>query len=173
MGRGVQRRINVRATSVIHALAELLRTIVLIQEVVGDLLEIGEVAVKQRGSDGEEVRVARVIHLNDTPGILARADGSPSNLDNVLGADDGEGHQPPELGVLLDGVLVILLDVVGEVVHGDPVVLNVLHHKLLGLGELGGRQRVGTADDGDDVDAGSEALHQLNVELAETARGNS
>ena len=158
---------HVRATTALHALAELLRTIVLIQEVMGNLLQVGKMAVKERGSNGEEVRVARVVHLDNTPGVLAGADRSAADLDNVLGADNGEGHEPTELCVLLDGVLVILLDVVGEVVYGDPVVLDIFHNKLLRLGELSGGQRIGAADDGNDVNAGSETLHELDVELSE------
>lgn len=125
-------------------------------------------AVQQGGADGEEVRVARVVDLDDTPGVLAGAHLAASDLDNIFGTNNGERHQASELGVLLDCVLIILLDVVGKVVHGDAVVLDVLHHQLLGLGQLGGGERVGPADNGDDVRAGGEALHQLNVELTET-----
>lgn len=95
-------------------------------------------AVQQGRANGQEVRVARVVDLHDTPGVLAGAHLAASDLDNVLGANNGEGHQATKLGVLLNRVLVILLDVVGEVVYGDAVVLDVLHDQLLGLGELGG-----------------------------------
>ena len=124
-------------------------------------------AVQQGRADGQEVRVARVVDLDDAPGVLPGADAATADLDDVLGADDGEGHETPQLGVLLDRVLVVLLDVVGEVVDRDAVVLDVLHDELLGLGQLGGREGVGAADDGDDVDAGGEPLHQLDVQLAE------
>jgi hypothetical protein len=159
---------NIHSSAALDGLAELLGTVVLVQEVVGDLLQISKMAVQQRRADGKEVGVAGVIDLDDTPGVLASADLAASDLDDVLGADDSEGHESSELCVLLDGVLVILLNVVGEVVDGDPVVLNVLHNQLLGLGELVGGQGIGTTNDGDDVDARSQALHQLNVELAKT-----
>jgi hypothetical protein len=159
---------NIHSSAALDGLAELLGTVVLVQEVVGDLLQISKMAVQQRRADGKEVGMAGVIDLDDTPGVLASADLAAADLDDVLGADDREGHQSPELCVLLDGVLVIFLNVVGEVVDGDPVVLDILHDQLLGLGELVRGQGIGTTNDGDDVDARSQALHQLNVELAKT-----
>lgn len=127
-------------------------------------------AVQQGRTNSQEVRVARVVDLDNTPRVLAGAHLAASNLHNVLGANNGKGHQAAKLGVLLDGVLVIFFDVVGEVVDGDAVMLDILHDQLLGLGELGGGKRVGPADDGNNVGTGSEALHQLNVELAEAVR---
>jgi len=112
--------------------------------------------------------MAWVVDLNDSPGVLSRADSSAVNLEDVFRANNGEGHQATELGVLLDCVLIVLLDVVREVVHGDTVVLDVLHDKLLGLGKLSWCKGIGLADDRDDVAARGEALHQLNVKLAET-----
>ena len=150
-GKGKKRN-DVRSTA-LDVLAQLVGAVVLVEEVVGDLLEVGQVAVQQGAADGQEVRVARVLHLDQAPGVLPRAHPAPAHVDGLLGADDGEGHEPPQLRVLLHCVLVVLLDVVGEVVDGDPVVLDVLHHQLLRLGQLGGRQRVGFADDGDHVDA--------------------
>lgn len=163
---------NVHSSTALDRLAELLGTVILVEEVVGDFLQVGQMAVKKGGSDGQEIRVAGVVNLDDAPGILAGSDTAAVNLDDFFGADDSEGHETSELGILLDGVLIILLDVVGKVVDGDPVVLNVLHDQLLGFGQFGGGQGVGTADDGDDVDSGSKALHQFNVELTETRRGS-
>jgi hypothetical protein len=40
-------------------------------------------------------------------------------------------------------------------------------YSLLEVGELLGGQGVSLADDGDDVDSGAEALHQLNVDFSE------
>lgn len=156
------------SSTALDGLAELLGTVVLVQEVVGDLLQVGKMAVQKRGANGQEVGVARVVDFDDTPGVLTGANLAAANLDDILRADNGEGHETPQLGVLLNGVLIVLLDVVGEVVDGDPVVLDVLHHQLLGLGQLVGGERVGTANDRDNVGARREALHQLNVELTET-----
>lgn len=159
---------DIHSSAALHALGQLLGTVVLVQEVVGDLLQVGQMAVKQSGSDGQEVGVAGIVNLHDTPWVLASADLAATNLNDFLRANDGEGHQAPELGVLLNCVLVVLFDIIGEIVDGDTVVLDILHDQLLRLGQFGGGQGVGATDDGDDVDAGSEALHQLNVQLAET-----
>jgi len=126
-------------------------------------------AVEKSTSNGEEVGVAGVIHLNDTPGVLTCPYPSAIDLNNVFGSNNGERHQATKLGVLLDRVLIVLLNVVGEVVHGDTVVLNVLHDQLLRLCQLGGCEGVGLSDDGDDVAAGRQTLHELNVEFTETS----
>lgn len=161
---------NVPSRSTINALRELLSTVVLVKEVVDDLLEISQVAVKKGGTNGQEVRVARVIDLNNTPWVLARANLAASNLNDVLGTNNGKWHESSQLSVLLNGILIVLLDVVGEVVDGNAVVLDILHNKLLGLGELGGGQGVGATDDGDNVDTRGEALHQLDIEFSQTKR---
>ena len=97
--------------------------------------------------------MTRVVDLDDTPRVLASADCATLELDGLVTSDNSEWHEATELGVLLDSVLVVLLDVVREVVNGNAVVLNVLHDELLALGQLHGSERVGLADDGDDVDA--------------------
>ena len=56
------------------------------------------------------------------------------------------------------------------------------HYSLLEVGKLFGGQGVSLADDGDDVDSGAEALHQLEINFSEAnieqkmearAQGNS
>ncbi len=145
--------------SALHALGQLLGTVILVEEIVRDFLQVREVGMQQRAADGEEVAVAWVVDLDDPPGILAGADAAAANLDDFLGADDGEGHEASKLGVLFHRVFVVFFNVVGEIVHGDAVVLDVFHDEFLGFGELGGGQGVGFADDGNYVDAGGEALH--------------
>lgn len=137
---------------------------------MGDFLQIRKMAVEKGRPNGEEIGVARVVDLDDTPWVLPSAYLAAANLDNLLRADDGEGHQASELGVLLNCVLIVLLDVVGEVVDGDTVVLDVLHDKLLGFCQLSGGQGIGSPDDGNNVDTRCQALHQLNVELAEATK---
>lgn len=110
-----------------HSARELLRTVRLVEDVVRERLKLGEMRVEQRAAEAAEVAVLGVVDLNDAPRVDARADELAVNLDLVLGADDGEGHESAEFGVVGDGVLVVLLDVVREVVDGDVVVLNVLH----------------------------------------------
>lgn len=134
---------------------------------MGNLLEIREMRVQERRADSGKVGVARVVDLNETPWVLPGTDLLAVDLNDILASDDGEGHEAAELGVLLDGVLVVLLNVVGEVVDGDAVVLNVLHDELFRLGELCGGEGIGLADDGDKIAHGREALHELNVEFPE------
>lgn len=135
---------------------------------MGDFLEVSKMAVEEGGSNGQEIRVTRVVNLDHSPGVLTRADLASTDLDNFLGSDNGEGHQPSELGVLLNRILVILFNVVREVVNRDTVVFDILHDKLLGLCKLGRSKRVGTADDGNNIDARRQALHELDIQLAET-----
>lgn len=125
-------------------------------------------AVQQGGSNGEEVRVARVVNLNNTPWVLTGPNCAATDLNNILRSDDSERHKTSKLSVLLDRVLVVLFDIVREVVDRDTVVLDVLHDQLLRLGQLAGGKGVRATDDGNDVDARRQALHQLDIQLAET-----
>lgn len=137
---------------------------------MGDLLQVGKMAVQQCGSDGEEVRVARVVNLHNTPWVLTGPNRAATDLNSILRTDNSEWHEASKLGILLDGVLIVLFDVVGEVVHRDTVVLDVLHDQLLRFGQLTGGQGVRATDDGDDVDTRRQTLHQLDVQLTETNR---
>lgn len=110
-----------------------------------------------------------VVDLNDAPRVLPGTHPPAVDLDDVLRANDGERHEPSELGILLHSIFIVFLNVVREVIDGNSVVLNVLHDELLRLSQLGGGERVGLANDGNDVDAGRQALHKLDVEFAETA----
>lgn len=107
---------------------------------MGDLLQVGKMAVQQCGSNGEEVRVARVVNLHNTPWVLAGPNCAATDLNSILRPDNSEWHEASKLGVLLDRVLVVLFDIVGEVVDRDTVVLDVLHDQLLRFGKLTGGQ---------------------------------
>ena len=102
-------------------------------------------APKQRVPQTAEVRVLGVVDLGDTPRVDACTNRLAVNHDLLFRADDREGEQGLEargqlmgrvprrgtyakLAVLLDGLLVVLFDVVREVVDGDVVVLDVLHN---------------------------------------------
>lgn len=135
---------------------------------MGDLLQIGQMAVKESTADSEEVRVPRVLNLDHTPWVLTGADLAVVNLNEIFRADDGERHQATKLSVLLNGILIILLNIIREVVDGDAVVFNILHNQLLRLGQFCGGKGVGLSNDGNDVNTGRQALHQFDVELTET-----
>ena len=137
---------------------------------MGDLLQVGKVAVQQCGSNGEEVRVARVVNLHNTPWVLTGPNCAATDLNSILRTDNSEGHEASKFGVLLDGVLIVLFDVVGEVVHRNTVVFDILHDQLLRFGQLTGGQGVRATDDGDDVDARRQTLHQLDIQLTETRK---
>lgn len=159
---------NVHSSTAFDTLTKLLSTVVLIEEVVGNLLQVCQMAVEEGGPNSKEVGVTRVINLDNTPRILASSNLAATNLDDVFGANDSKRHETSELGILLHGILVILLDVVGEIVHGNSVVLDVLHDQFLRLGQLARRKGVGSANNRDDVDTGSKSLHQFNIEFTET-----
>lgn len=83
--------------------------------------------VEKSAADGREVGVLRVVNLDQAPRVLPSTDSPAANFDNLVRANDGEWHEATEFAVLLDGVFIVLLDVIWEVVDGDAVVLNVLH----------------------------------------------
>lgn len=93
-----------------------------------------------------------------------------------------------ELAVVLDSLLVVLLNVVGEVVHGYIVIFDVLHdlndrtlrhvkgeeldmaYPLLEATELARSQRISLANDGDDINARRQTAHELDIHLAQAVR---
>lgn len=84
---------NIRRSTSFDALAELLGTVVFVQEVMGDFLEIGQMAVEESTADSQEVGVALVLDLYNTPWVLSGPYLATTDLKNVLGTNDGEGHQ--------------------------------------------------------------------------------
>ncbi len=159
---------NVLADPTVHGLAELLGSVVLVQEVVSDFLEVGQVRMEESTSNGKEVRMSRILDFNHTPRILPGSHTTVVDLHDIFRANNREGHQPSQLRVLFHRVFVILLNVVGKVVDGYSVVLNVFHHELLRLGKLSRCERVSLANNGDDVDSGRKTLHELDVKFTET-----
>ena len=89
-----------------------------------------------------------VVNLGNTPRVDPGTDGLAIDLDLLLRTNDGEGHHGlnrvfnelsfgdcetwtyAKLAVVLNGILVILFNVVREVVHGDVVVLDVFHNLI-------------------------------------------
>lgn len=160
---------DIRSSTALYTLAQFLRPVVLVQEIMRDLLQISQMAVQQRASDGQKVRMPWIVNLDDAPRVLPRAYSAAANFNDLVGADDSERHQAAKFRVLFDGVLVVFFNVVGEVVDRDAVVFDIFHDELFGFGELGWGEGVGFANDGDDIDAGRESSHELNVEFPEAA----
>lgn len=98
---------------------------------MSNLLQIRQVAVKKSATDSKEIRVSRVLDLDYTPWVLSGANLAVINLNEILRTDDGERHQATELSIFFNGVLIILLNIIGEVIDGDAVVLNIFHDQLL------------------------------------------
>lgn len=134
---------------------------------MGDLLQICEMAVKQSASDSQEVGVSGILNLHNTPGILPGPHFPSINLNEIFRADNREWHKPTQLSVLFDCVFIILLNIVGEIVHRDAIVLNILHDELLGLGEFGRGEGIGFSDNGDDIDTRRKTFHQFDIQLAQ------
>lgn len=71
---------------------QLLRTVVLVVDVVGELAELLHVGADQHLTELDEVAVVLVVDLNDTPWVLASTDmATISSLDNLVRSDNGEG----------------------------------------------------------------------------------
>jgi hypothetical protein len=127
--------------------------------------------VQESAPNGQEVGVSGIVDLDLPPRVLASSDTPAANLENVFRSDNSERHQPSKLCILLHSVLVVLFDIVRKVVDWDAVVLDVLHDQLLGLCQLSRCQRVGLANDRNDVDAWLEPLHEFDIEFSEAMAG--
>lgn len=120
----------------------------LIQEVVDDLLQIRQVGVQQSRPEPSEIRMLGVVDLDYSPWVTATSDLLTVGIDDLFRADDGEWEEGlrykwsahchsrpgqlrkasyPKFTVVLNRVLIILLNVVGEVVDGNLVVFDILH----------------------------------------------
>ena len=123
--------------------------------------------VKKGASNGQEIRVSGVLNLDDAPWVLPSPNSTATMFQDVLRPDNRKRHQAPKLGIFLHSVLVVLFNVVGEVIDRNAVMFNVFHDQFLRFGKFSGGEGIRLANDGNDIDAGREALHELNVELSE------
>lgn len=60
---------------------------------MGDLLEVREVRVEQRRAEAAKVAVLGVVDLDDAPRVATRADELATDLNLLLGSNDGERKQ--------------------------------------------------------------------------------
>ena len=135
---------------------------------MGDFFQIGQMAVKQCGTNSQEVGMTGVIDLDNTPGILPSTDFATTDLNYLFRAHNSEWHKSSELGILLNGILVVLLDIIREVVNGNTIVFDIFHNKLLRFSKFVGCKGISSANDWNNVDARSETLHKLNIEFPKT-----
>ena len=170
----------------------LLATVGLVVVFFGRVDQIKHVCADKDGAQLLEVAVLLVLDLGNTPCVLAALDGAAVGGGDVLfAADDGEGHGVDErVGVLQGGVVVFIerglvdFDALGVDDAADLGLIlafdlrcssRVMAWAYSGLEgkEIGRAQRVGLCDDGDEVDAGAQALHDLNVQRLERVAGGS
>lgn len=70
---------------------QLLRTVVLVVDVVGELAELLHMSADQHLTKLDKVAVVLVVDLNDTPWVLATTDMTTiSSLNNLVRSDNGE-----------------------------------------------------------------------------------
>ena len=74
-----------------------------------------------------KVAVLSVVDLNNAPWVLSTTNLTTVHDDLLLATDERKGKQGSQLAVLLNGLLIILLGVVREVVDWNVVVFDVLH----------------------------------------------
>ena len=147
-----------------------------------------------------------IIDLDDTPWIDSGTDKLSVNLDFLFRPNDGEREKGlngvkiaklasvilkdqkvayAKLAVVLNRFFVVFLNVIGEVIHRDIVMLNILHDldfcvnerlhtkilptdPLLESLELAWCQRVCLANDRDNIYTRREAAHEFNVHFTQT-----
>lgn len=87
---------------------ELVGTVVLVEVVVGVLLELLHVSADKHLSELDEVAVLLVVHLDDTPRVATATDlAAIGGGDLVSSTDHGEGNLGEDLVVLGNGLLVV------------------------------------------------------------------
>lgn len=128
-------------------------------------------SLQKSASQSAEIRVFWVIDLNDTPWIDSSPNGLAIKFDLLLRTHDSKRKKSTKLAVVLNRLFIVLLHIIGEVVHGDVIVLDILHdlhpnlniqrmvswvcaHPLLETTQLAWSQRISFANNGDDVYAG-------------------
>lgn len=102
-------------------------------------------SLQQSASQPAEVRVFRVIDLGNTPGVYPGTNGLPVTFNLLLATHNGKRKKRlrksvlkrkscpdedvtyAEFTIVLDGFLVILLNIIREVVDRNVKVLDVLH----------------------------------------------
>lgn len=124
----------------------------------------------------------RVVHLDNAPGISPSPDWLAVDHDLLLRADNSERKQCSKFRVVVDSILIVLAYIVGEVVDGNAVVLDVLHdlaesdsssrevswtYPLFERSELGRGQGVRLSNDGDNIDSRRKPTHELDIQFSQ------
>ena len=166
---------------------ELVGPVVLVEEVVGVLLEFLHVCADQHLAQLDEVAVLFVVDFDHAPWVATSADSATlRGLDLGVGADDSERHFRHYLVVLGDCLLVIelvsraledvdvvMVDIGEDLEHDCQLycnclgVLPVRPTRCLNAGNLVIGEGVCLCNDRDQVDLGVETAHNLNVQRLE------
>lgn len=150
----------------------LLCSVCLVVSLFGGVDEIKHVGSDQDRSQVLEVAVVLVLDFRDTPRVLsALHDATVGRLDILLAANDGEGHSLHELLRMLGGCLVVFLN--WWLVDLDALCFNDIPDAMLEAGEIGRGQSIGLGDDWDQVDSGTQSLHDLDVQGLQCVSGGT
>lgn len=106
-------------------LGELVGAVVLVQEVVGVLLELLHVGTDQHLAQLDKVTVLLIVDLNGTPGVATATNlTAVGSSDLRVGTNNSEGNLGHDLIVLSNSLLVVEL-VTGSLEDMDRVVLDI------------------------------------------------
>jgi hypothetical protein len=113
-----------RVLSDTHAY-QLLRSPVLVENVVRVLPELFHICPDEHLPQFDEITVLLVIHLDNTPGVSTAANLPPIRSDDeFVGSNDSEGDFAGNLLVFRDGLLILVV-VRGRLEDVDVVVGNI------------------------------------------------
>lgn len=158
----------------------LLSAVCLVVVLLSSVDQIKHVCADKNGAQLLKVAVLLILNLCDTPGVLTSLDGATVwSADVPLGSYHGEWHGSNQATSVLQASLIVFLERWG--VDLDALSLNDISdlcklirlcsrqdsitatYAVLELGKVSWGERVSLGDDWDQVDAGAEALHDLNV----------
>jgi hypothetical protein len=155
---------------------------------LGGVNQVEHVGSDEDSAELLEVAVLLILDLGNTPGVLATLDcATVVGLDVLLGADDGEGHGVNQaVGVLHGGSIIVLerglVDLnalsINDLADLQPLACvrgfwPACTYPLLELVEVRGAQCVGLGDNGDQVDACAQLLHDLDVKGLQGVAGGA
>lgn len=150
----------------------LLGAVSLVMQLLGGVDKVEHVCSDQNRAELLEVAVVLVLNLGDTPRVLATLnDAAITSLDILLGTDNGERHGVHKAASVLGSGLVVLLD--RGLVDLDVLGLDDRDNSLLELGQVGRAESISLGDNRDQVNARTEALHDLNIERLEGVAGRA
>ena len=172
----------------------LLCTVGLVVLLFGGVDEVKHVGADKNRAQLLEVTVVLVLDFRNTPSILATLDDPVVvGLDVLLGSNHGVRHGRHQAACVVGGMLVILfnrwgvdLDSLGFDNSLDLLTNGLVccHHtliqqkkkmpySLLVSDQVGGAKGIGLGDDGDEVNARTQPLHNFNIERLQGVSGGS